>query len=179
MNTQLEWRDVVGYEQFYQVSEDGQVKRKMSRRSRKAGSLLSPNQDRLGYVGYFLRDELGNRKRWAAHRLVAEAFIGKMPTGMEVNHKDRDKHNNHHSNLEYVTHGENIRHAYATGNFDVAKGERVGTSKLTSKEVAEIIAFKRHNPKLTRRELAAQYGVTTVNIGHILRGRSWRHIDRG
>ena len=51
------------------------------------------------------------------HSLVALAFIGPRPEGMEVNHKDCDKQNNALNNLEYVTHGENQRHAAQMGRM--------------------------------------------------------------
>lgn len=49
------------------------------------------------------------------HRLVAEAWIGSIPEGYEVNHKDANKWNNKVSNLEIVTKSENIRHAFENG----------------------------------------------------------------
>lgn len=49
------------------------------------------------------------------HRLVAEIFIGQIPEGYCVNHKDGNKKNNRLENLEIVTFSENIRHAVRTG----------------------------------------------------------------
>lgn len=49
------------------------------------------------------------------HVLIALTFLGPRPTKLTVNHKDGVKHNNALGNLEYVTHSENARHAYATG----------------------------------------------------------------
>ncbi len=51
------------------------------------------------------------------HVLVAEAHVEKPDTGMvlEVNHEDGDKHNNHASNLEWMTRSDNLKHAYRTG----------------------------------------------------------------
>lgn len=59
----------------------------------------------------------GKRKTFGIHRLVAMAFIG-VPENyreMDVNHKDGNKSNNHYSNLEWVTHKENMYHAKETG----------------------------------------------------------------
>lgn len=47
------------------------------------------------------------------HEIVADTFIGPRPEGMEIDHKDEDKSNNNVTNLEYVTHAENMRRHYA------------------------------------------------------------------
>jgi hypothetical protein len=49
------------------------------------------------------------------HRLVAAEFLGTCPKGIQVNHKDGDRLNNHASNLEYVTPSENTRHSVVAG----------------------------------------------------------------
>lgn len=49
------------------------------------------------------------------HREVALAFIPNPYNLPEVNHIDGDKHNNHVSNLEWVTHQQNVQHSFDTG----------------------------------------------------------------
>ena len=48
------------------------------------------------------------------HRMVAEAYIDNLEHKPQINHKDGNKHNNDLSNLEWVTHSENMKHAYET-----------------------------------------------------------------
>jgi hypothetical protein len=50
------------------------------------------------------------RKQISVHRLVVEAFIGSIPKGMHVNHKNGVKNDNRLQNLEIVTPAENVRH---------------------------------------------------------------------
>ena len=91
------WKPVVGYEQFYEVSDMGNVK------SLRTGKIRKPVSNvQNGYLMMFLVGA-HERKCVYVHRLVAEAFCDK-PVGCEfVNHKDEMKHNNIASNLEWVT----------------------------------------------------------------------------
>ena len=67
-----------------------------------------------GYREVVLSD--GKERRCVrVHRLIMETFEGPCPKGFQVNHRDGDKLNNAHGNLEYVTSTENTHHAYKTG----------------------------------------------------------------
>lgn len=57
----------------------------------------------------------GKNKWLLVHRLVADAFCEKRPGATEVNHKNGDREDERADNLEWVTHGENLLHAYETG----------------------------------------------------------------
>lgn len=73
-----------------------------------------------------------DRRYVAVHNLVASTFIGLPSSGQEVNHKDGDKTHSCASNLEYMTRGENIKHAYRTGlrraNTEAANNARRRTA---------------------------------------------------
>lgn len=74
--------------------------------------------DASGYEVFDTSIKLGDRKiqkHLRVHRAVAHAFLGKIPEGMQVNHKDGDKLNNHVDNLEIVTPKDNVIHSYQTG----------------------------------------------------------------
>ena len=69
----------------------------------------------------------GVRTPIRTHVLVAEAFLGLRPDGLEINHKDGVKHHCALSNLEYATKSENGAHAWRTGlqpNRSKANDER-------------------------------------------------------
>ncbi|CAE7947076.1 unnamed protein product [Symbiodinium sp. KB8] len=68
--------------------------------------------------GYHMRDGYHAvtraGRKFLVHRLVAGTFLGEPPSpGMQVNHKDSDRGNNHVDNLEYVTAAQNTQHAHA------------------------------------------------------------------
>lgn len=75
------------------------------------------------------------------HRLVAKYFIGDIPSGYVVNHKDGNKLNNHYSNLEIVTYSENIRHADKIGLRKCASGIKNGNGKVSDAKIFLIIYY--------------------------------------
>ncbi len=100
------WRPVVGFEDVYEVSDAGRVRR--------GGHVLIPLRNSAGYRAVQLwRD--GRPTTRLIHVLVAAAFLGPAPEGQDVNHCDGDKTHNAVANLEYVTRSENNRHAYRLG----------------------------------------------------------------
>lgn len=107
--------DLKGFEDYY-AGDDGNIyTTKISPRYNPKGDLrlLRPRTHPSGYYYYGLFVGKGPNKQrlWRrGHRLIAEAFIGKIPKRMEINHMDGDKHNNHPSNLEIVTRQQNITH---------------------------------------------------------------------
>jgi hypothetical protein len=102
------WKDIPNYENKYQVSSLGRVK------SLKCGNLLSDRLTDRGYNTAVLYLN-GKPKTFKVHRLVAFAFIDNKENKPFINHKDGNKLNNRIDNLEWVTHSENIRHAYSMG----------------------------------------------------------------
>ena len=104
-----QWKAIEGYEGKYEVSDYGRVK-SLTRRYAGAGGIMRGSNHVGGYRNVNL-SEHGRARRFLIHRLVMAAFVSPCPDGLEVNHLDGDKHNNHLSNLEYVTRSENLLHA--------------------------------------------------------------------
>lgn len=95
------WKDVIGYEGLYQVSNLGNV---MSLRSYGGNCqrLMSPVGNGTGYLMVGLSKNK-KQKHFLIHRLVAEAFIHNPENLDFVNHKDENKENNIVENLEWCT----------------------------------------------------------------------------
>lgn len=116
------WKDVKGYEGMYQVSDSGRVK-SLARTVERSDGTVRPVCEKIltcsistdGYVQCKLCSD-GQYKTVKVHRLVAEAFLPKAEDGFEVNHIDCDRRNNHVSNLEWMSHGDNVRYAISCGN---------------------------------------------------------------
>lgn len=142
-----EWRDVVGYEGLYMVSNMGNVYSHIRKK---------PLVKTLGEKGYYTVSLFRNRKRKEAkvHRLVAMAFIPNEENFDCINHKDECRTNNVVSNLEWCTKAYNNR--YGTARFRAAKKRQKKIVQCTKsgevirewdsiKDAAETLGINRSN----------------------------------
>ena len=91
------WKDVVGYEGYYQVSNLGRV------RSLISNKILSQYQGNHGYMCLRLgKCDHVSKKLVLVHRLVAQAFIPNPNNLPQVGHKDESRTKNYADNLEWV-----------------------------------------------------------------------------
>ena len=97
------WKEVSGFEGYYQVSNFGNVRR-VSNVKCKSG-ILKPQANRKGYLTVFLYKDCKWHKKFV-HRLVASAFIPNHEELPFVGHKDNDRKNNAASNLKWCTKAE-------------------------------------------------------------------------
>lgn len=133
--TEEVWMPIIGYEDFYLVSNMGKIK-SMSRQVRIEGSDFRTTTERIlnaeinhGYERVVLFKG-GQKRHFRVSRLVCEAFHGSCPEGMECLHINGDKSDNRAENLKWGTHLENmnepifisrIRNAAKNGSHDSLK----------------------------------------------------------
>ncbi len=168
------WKPIPDYEDLYQVSDRGRVRRIMAGRGTYAGRVLRPCDDTRGYPFVDLYRD-GHRSQQRVHVLMAEAFFGPRPLGMEVNHKNGVKRDNRLTNLEYVTHGENLKHSYDVIGHEAPCGEDHGRAKLTAPIVKEIRRLYAKGG-VTQRELAKCYGISEAQAQRIIHRKRWAHV---
>lgn len=108
-----EWRDIVGYEGLYQISNHGRVK-SLGHDIWHPGRILKPQLDGKGNYFQIVLHRNKDTKHFSVHRLVAEVFIPNPDNLPQVNHKDECKTNNHVENLEWCTIQYNSRYGNAS-----------------------------------------------------------------
>lgn len=121
------WKDIPGYEGRYQVSNTGKVKSMNYRRTGVPG-IIAPGNTRDGYQFVTICKADKKRKNYLVHRLVWESFVGPIPEGLQVNHKDENKSNNSLENLELMTPKQNIN--YGTRNIRVTRSKSKPIAKI-------------------------------------------------
>ena len=128
----------------------------------------------LDISGNYHRVTLRNGKAYLVHRLVAMTYIPNPDNLPQVNHKDGDMQNNHKDNLEWVTIGDNQRHAYDTGLKARPKGTLNGRQELSEDQVISI--YNKALDGYSNKILSDIFGVTTTQIGRIKSKAAWSHI---
>ena len=128
-----EWRDITGYEGYYQVSSEGRVKsleRKNSQGRTVKERILKGTQDKDGYLKIGLYGSTGKQKWFQVHRIVGEAFIQNPDENPQINHINEIKTDNRACNLEWCTCKQNINHGSRNERVAKALGKPIGQYKL-------------------------------------------------
>lgn len=147
------WREVIGFEGRYEVSDLGRV------RNSSTGRVLRPGVATHGYPTV----ALGRGNTRTVHSLVAAAFLGEAPGGCEVCHKDGDRLNPSLTNLRFGTRSSN--------NMDILDH---GGRKVTREDVLDIKA--RLGRGETGRSIAKHYGLSESMISSIKHGVHYKRV---
>lgn len=180
------WKDVVGFEQYFQVSNIGRVF------SKRTNIILNQWERKNGYMT--IATTIGGRNGinycFKVHRLVAEAFLE--PPSEEliekcsnehhgkvlVLHKDHNKKNNNVENLKWGTNLENMLEYNATEKFQEVVRANSGTlcvqSKLTKEDVEYIReVYIPRDKEFGCRALSRQFGMSHKSILNVILNRSY------
>ena len=173
------WKDIDGYEGYYQVSNFGNVK-SLSRIKKVKGNgsfimpekLLGLNVTKSGYVNVCLFI-FPIKKTFRLHKLVAKAFLENKDKKPQINHINGIKTDNRAKNLEWVTASENRKHCYDIG-LQSKKGEKHHLRKLSDVDVKRIKSNEFNG--MTQEQIGKVFGVGGQAIGKILKGQRWNHV---
>ena len=170
------WKDVVGYEGLYKVSDKGNVHsvERIIRGKKWGGITLKPRYARGGYIQVGLYED-GKVKNKYIHRLVAEAFIPNENNYLEINHKDENKTNNHVENLEWCTRRHNNNHGTRIERVVQKQSKKV---RAVNVETGEVLIFSSTNE--AGRKGYNQSGVSQACRGiyyggNLYRGHRWSY----
>jgi len=171
------WKIIEGFGGHYQISEDGLIRvnpeslrpiksRKELQLGQSVKTNVSPSD---GYLRVNLKRENGVFDSRHVHRLLMLTFYPPEDKSLQVNHKDGNKLNNSFSNLEWVTHQENLNHAWAN-----KLRKQPSRAILTIDQVKEIRSTycKGQPPSLA--SLGNKYGVSAHAIHKIITGKNWK-----
>ena len=175
------WKPIKGYENYYLVSNVGEIKTieriitLPTHSYLKKEKMLKQFKDSKGYMHVKLYDGTGKPKSLTIHRIVASSFLDNPNNLAEVNHIDHNKNNNNVDNLEWMSRGDNIKHSYSKRDPKTYKGSGNKNSKLTEDVVISIRKEYREK-RTTYKTLANKYGVGTTLIGYIIKNQVWKHV---
>jgi hypothetical protein len=191
MPEHTEWKDIPGYEGWYQASRCGKIRRLRTIYNGQ-GKLPAPNVRELSPLWYrkgYYKVHLGScggtrpMSRQYIHRVIYRTFHGEIPEGMTVNHIDGSHDNNHADNLELATHAEQHHHARELGIIRNKTNAGHKRPTLTEDDVLTIRATLTEAPRGPKggywyiyRTLGEQYGVNDSTICCIHTRHTWKHI---
>ena len=163
------WKDYEYGGLQYRVSDSGEVFGCGRNRALKT---------RLNEDGYtsVTRGSGDKRRRECVHRIVARLFVDGYKDGYEVNHKDFDRTNNNASNLEWVSHTENVSKSAQVGHYGEGRhaGTNNGRAKVSPEDVVEI--RKRYFEGESILGLSKEFGIGWTQTKRIVTGESWGSI---
>lgn len=169
------WKDIPGYEGYYQVSTLGRIRDVDRVITRSDGNImtrsgkirkLDTTTKKYPYIGLHKNNKLATL---VVHRLVARVFIPNPDNLPQINHKDGNKFNNHVDNLEWCTNQQNVLHAMRNG---LAGGTK--RSCLTKEQAIEVKSLLNSGHRQCK--IAERLGISSKWVHSISKGKTWRYV---
>lgn len=173
------WKSIIGYQEYYEVSNLGRIRSLDRLVNHSSGNSLVLRRGKIkklscrhDYLQCCLwKDNTEENKD--VHRFVAMAFIPNPENKPFVNHKNGTKWDNRAINLEWTTEAENTRHAIEMGLMD-NKGIKNGGSKLSNEDVVSIRRLL--NEGISQITISEIYNISQPAISAIKTGTNWLHL---
>lgn len=172
------WKDIIGFQGHYQISNDGRIK-SVARLRKGIGGKLQNLPERIlkpSKSGKYLKVTLCIDDKlycYLIHRLVAIHFVNNPNNLPMVNHMDTDKFNNNDWNLEWTNHNGNMQHGVEHNLF--LFGENNPNAILSDETVMEIRTDLMH---VSNETLANRLGVSYACIWDIKNNRTRTKIKK-
>src|SRR5260370_19129316 len=169
------WLAVPDFEGLDEGSDHGRVRRigAWCDGRKRQPHILANVVKKSGYCGLMLfKNEA--KHHLGVHRIVMSAFVGPIPFGHEVNHKNGRKADNRPENLEYVTHSANVTHKYRVLKLPHFKGSQSSMAKITEDEAIAIRVLRRH--RWTLKEIAEEFELNQSSVCPITTNKAWTHF---
>lgn len=169
------WKDVIGFEGFYQVSDLGNVRsfviyRNSTRANPKA---MVPCRDSRGYYNFTVKKCFREKRTLYIHREVAKAFKPNPNNYKLVRHLNDVKTDNRVNNLAWGTYQHNRIDGIRNGKFPHEIGKRPVVRKLNEAKVGMVMMSPKNNSELGR-----ELNVSESTISKIRVGRNWNHVTK-
>lgn len=179
-NSNLEFRKIKSLKYLYEINENGTIFRNV--KSKKQNKIvLDMHHSKTGYYKTMVHLKEGT-KRVMIHRVVAECWLGDCPEGYEVDHIDRNPHNNDYRNLRYVNHSDQMKNRVLSERIIKQAKKNCLNHSLTV--LAKPIKIKNGDKELTFRSmtqcaefLGKEYGKTTEAMRYKLKIRRHHIFD--
>jgi uncharacterized protein YerC len=159
------WLPIPGYENLYEVSNCGRV-RKVGRF--KLDFLMSLSKNRGGYLKVPLTKDHRSRTH-RVHSLVLAAFDREKPPGCVCRHLDGNRLNNHISNLRWGTQAENVADSILHGTRNTERSMKLLRNDVL--EVRRLLEMGRTNASI-----AKQFNVSATTISRVKNGELHRNV---
>lgn len=171
------WREIPGWEGFYAVSDLGRVKRLAGSPRCKVDRVLKLKENSRGYLTYAPVRSGVKQTNVVVHRSVLYAFVGPPPVGKETaNHINGIKTDNRLENLEWVTHAQNIKHAYDNGLHGIYRGSAASSALLDDAQVIQVLEMSANG--MRHRQIAESLGIGHRCVADIVAGKTYAYIPR-
>lgn len=161
------WKDCVGWEDYYQVSNFGNVK------SKRRNKILRLYNTTKGYKAITFQVTLADgtliQKGKKVHCLVLESFVGHRPEGYQACHNDGCRFNNNLTNLRWDTVKNNEADKRLHGTMLI--GIKNPRAKLNENQVTYI-----KKSEISKRKLAEMFDVSRTCIAKIKSNKLWTHV---